>query len=125
MIPDIKLNGEPVTIYMVEWEDCESMEGWQFEKDIEDFFKRPLSIMLSVGWLLQQNDDWVILAQSVDLNQEDGFKAGDLMKIPRRMISKILEVNPLVVPRMVAAGNNERPVNPVEIAGVEALKDFS
>lgn len=82
----MKFNGKDVLVAMVKWEDCESLYDWQFEKDVQDYIARPLSVMLSVGWLLHDGDEWVILAQSIDQDQIDGFKAGDLMKIPKAMI---------------------------------------
>ena len=79
-------NGEEVAIVLVEWTDSEAMPGWHEERDIQDYIERPLTVMISVGWLLHDCDDWVILAQSIDKDQIEGFKAGEMIKIPRRLI---------------------------------------
>jgi len=80
----------PLRIAQVTWKDCESMSGWHDLLTIEDYIQTPLSVMKSVGWLLHDGDDWLILAASVgDKN------AGDLTKIPRAMI---LDIHILTAP---------------------------
>ncbi len=73
-------------VAMVTWEDCESMEGWQEERDVLEYIERPLTKMKSVGWLICDNEKWVILAQSIDIDQDNDPKTGDLVKVPRPMI---------------------------------------
>lgn len=85
-----KLFEKTLSIAHVTWEDCESMEGWHDALTIEDYIRAPLSVMKSVGWLLHDGDDWIILAASVGTHN-----AGDLTKIPRAMV---LDVHVLAEP---------------------------
>ena len=89
---DMKLLANPKFV-IVEWEDCESMEGWHSELDVKEYIDRPLSVMRSVGYLFCDDERWVILAQSVDVNQEEGIKAADFIKIPRAMVRDMCHVD--------------------------------
>jgi len=68
----------------IEWGDADSLVGWHNRDVIEGYIQSPPSQMKSVGWLLHDGDDCVILAQSVGTH-----KAADLIKIPRAMVRNI------------------------------------
>lgn len=77
-------------IVKVIWNDCEKMaDDWVDEETIVGYIDLPLKIMHSVGWLICDDERWVIIAQSAG-NDRDGFTASELMKIPRAMIDKVV-----------------------------------
>ena len=80
---------EKPKIAFVEWRDSAAFPGWHEDIEVEDFISRPLTVMISIGWLICDNDDFVILAQSIDRDQFHGFQAGELIKVPREMVNKI------------------------------------
>ncbi len=82
-------DGKQLDIAIVQWEDCEKMDdGWQLEEDVKEYIDLPLKIMHSVGWLLCNDDRWVMIAQSAG-NDRDGFTASDMVKIPKPMVKAI------------------------------------
>jgi hypothetical protein len=85
----VKINGNQLVL--IEWNDCESGEGWYSQLAVDEYCQRPLAIMKSIGWLLFENDDWVVVAQS--LGEEDPEVAGDLLKVPKVMIRKKIIVS--------------------------------
>lgn len=75
---------EKLRVAVVTWQDCESEQGWMDRLELEEYIQRPLSVMKSVGWLLHNGEDWVVLAQSVGTHN-----GADLVKIPRAMIQDV------------------------------------
>ena len=85
----MNLNDDPKMV-MVEWEDCESAEGWQVNDVLLEYLDKPLKFVQSVGWLLADDDKYTVLAQSIDREHESGFLAGDCLKIPKGMVKSMM-----------------------------------
>lgn len=65
----------------VHWRDTCHVEGWHSAAALEALYIELPPLMQSLGWLVYQDDNQVVLAQSV------GEKAAaDLLKIPRSLI---------------------------------------
>jgi hypothetical protein len=74
-------------VVLIEWTDAENGEGWHSELALDDYYQSPLLPVRSVGWLMHENNEWIVIAQS--LGEQDPELAGDLLKIPRAMIREI------------------------------------
>lgn len=70
----------------VKWHDASSRAGWFKAEDIEAF-ETELVMIDSVGWLLSENDDVLIMAAS-----KMATSAGDLLIIPKGMIKERWEL---------------------------------
>lgn len=79
---------ESMMVAIVEWGDCELHPDWHDEEEITRYIDLPLKVMKSIGWLICDNEKWVILAQSYG-NDRDGFTASELVKIPRAMVRDV------------------------------------
>ena len=79
-------------LVLVEWVDsCSVNETWDFVKDLEEPY--PV-ICNSVGWVLKQNDDCILIVPHIsDVQNEDSLGAckGGLI-IPREMIRNIISI---------------------------------
>ena len=71
-------------ILEVEWEDASSVSGWRDASELIDDKKY---IVKTVGYAVQDDDDYVILVQNFDTNN-----VSNSMKIPRAYIksSKVI-----------------------------------
>jgi len=65
-----------VDIILVEWVDSSFQHGWHSRAT----FNKELSIIVSVGFLLEENEDMVALAQGYDKDEEN---FADGVVIPR------------------------------------------
>jgi hypothetical protein len=81
----------PERIVEVEWTDVSTTHGWH-KKDQES----GLSPCLSVGYLVEENDEYLVLAESLDESVvPDGVTSNNLgctTSIPRSAIRKITEL---------------------------------
>jgi hypothetical protein len=71
----------------IRWMDSEAAPGWHDELEVKDYIEQPLSIFKTLGWLLYDTDDFVVLAMT-----KDKTRFGELMKIPRKMIVSIEQI---------------------------------
>lgn len=62
----------------VKWQDTAHIAGWHNDTELKDVIADGLLEMESLGWLVYQDERFILLAMSV-CNR----KAGDLLKIPR------------------------------------------
>lgn len=72
-------------MYLVKWEDHHSINGWQ---DISSINEEPL-INTSIGFLVKETSDHLILAQSL---VGDGEQCGDIISILKKTITYKKEV---------------------------------
>lgn len=74
---------------MVEWEDAASMGdgGWLNGEDALVFAKTPPPRMLTLGWMLHEDEDWVTLVDTLGPSE-----TGSVHTIPRAMIKNIIEL---------------------------------
>lgn len=83
-------------IVKVIWTDCEKHEdGWLTEEAVIEYIDQPLKVMRSVGWLICDDERWVIIAQSAG-NDRDGFTASEIVKIPRAMVDNMVILSPQI-----------------------------
>lgn len=68
----------------VVWEDIEANEGWHKHSEIKEYLNQNQLKMKSVGWLVYQGDDCVVLAQSASTHH-----MGELLKIPTVNVKSI------------------------------------
>ena len=66
---------------IITWLDTAHYPGWYGSRD--EIPKRPIG-MESVGWMICQDDDVVVLAMTYS-----EFKMGDLLVIPKRCVKSI------------------------------------
>jgi len=69
------------------WTDTESKAGWHERIELEDYVTKPCLIMKSVGWLIYNSFNHVVLAMTCG---ED--HSGELLKIPWAVISDLRTV---------------------------------
>ena len=82
-------------IWMIEWQDAHSQPGWLTTKETEDFIKEEKCICVSIGFMLSETNDEIVLASRKLRWKEDGEKGkwdkwGDFQKIPKAWIRKKL-----------------------------------
>jgi len=65
----------------IRWRDTSSHPGWYDRAEYLEAARAPVMLMHTVGWLILENDECIVIAQSIS---ED--KAGELLKIPREAI---------------------------------------
>jgi hypothetical protein len=73
----------------VEWEDTELLAGWHNYDSVQKYCTQNGSLFKSVGWLVKNDDTAVVLAMSIGR-----YKAGDLLRIPAKMVKEVLVVAP-------------------------------
>ena len=96
VIGDYHVMFDVATMSMVKavWTDCEKHEdGWLTEEEVVEYIDQPLKVMHSLGWLICDDDRWVIIAQSAG-NNRDGFTASEILKIPRAMVDSVVILTP-------------------------------
>lgn len=74
-------------IVLVFWKDADSKDGWTPSDDAEEWAQDPAPCMVTSGIIIDDNKDSVVVASSWG----DGVY-GDLSKIPRACLTKIVEV---------------------------------
>jgi hypothetical protein len=72
-------------VYAIIWDDAESDSSWREEHEIS---LKP-TLAMTFGFLLAQNDDYVIIGDSYFL---EGKVISNTTKIPRGMIKSMTEV---------------------------------
>lgn len=72
-------------IVYVQWRDSSGNEGWHNEQGIEKIKSESVWIAYSVGWLVDQTDDRLIICGSM---AENG-SCGDFLKIPAEAITDL------------------------------------
>ena len=68
----------------VVWEDIESNSGWHKHYETKEYLSEKQLKVKSVGWLVYQGDDCVVLAQSSSYHH-----MGELLKIPTANVKSI------------------------------------
>jgi len=71
---------------LVDWVDPWSHAGWVEDDDADAALDRDLGCT-SVGWIVRENEERIVLASS-RVAAENGL--GDLFAIPRRVIDRIV-----------------------------------
>ena len=79
-------------IYFIEWLDaCHSSGSWVSKEEIE---KESLCKVQSVGFLISENKERIIISSSWD-----GYYASGEITIPKKMIIKKIDM-PIIVPKI-------------------------
>lgn len=68
-------------LYYIEWTDSSYNSGWKFNDD-KSCDVSP-SIVKSVGWMIYDKKDYIVLAQSIDEETN-----AERLSIPKSLISK-------------------------------------
>lgn len=76
-----------IKLIRVLWHDTAARAGWFTVEEIEAVEKEPPCLVESVGWLISETDDVVILAQS-----KMRTLAGELLVIPKAVIKERWEL---------------------------------
>ena len=74
-------------IEVIQWGDAESIDQWEAIKDLEH---EVLPTIYSVGWILRESKDCVVMCCNFDKQNE---KASCIMLIPKSMIVKRSVIN--------------------------------
>lgn len=85
--PDNKILQKEFKMVLVTWGDTEHMGGWHDKLELLDYVEKPCITMKSVGWLIYNGYDHVVLAMTCGENN-----SGELLKIPWPMISDMRTV---------------------------------
>lgn len=70
----------------IDWVDASQKSGWHNKEDID--FERPMDIM-TVGYIIHQNDEKVTVAASLTDLDCDNYQCNGIMMIPQVTIKKI------------------------------------
>jgi len=76
-------------IYLVEWHDAHSTSSWHLKDEVEKFIQKEKCIVISLGWILHESKDEIVMASRKMKWAEDGDSQwGMLQKIPKTWIRK-------------------------------------
>lgn len=71
-------------VVRVHWIDASQYPGWHSKDELDVLIATPAPVMETVGWLVHDCPEFVVIAQSVS-----EFRAADLLRIPRAYIKDI------------------------------------
>lgn len=74
-------------LVLVEWRDAQSHSGWRHEADLNPKYELPLAY--SSGYLIQDTETYITLAQSAIFYEAVSNQINNLITIPRPWIGKI------------------------------------
>lgn len=74
-------------IVYVQWEDAYLKEGWHNNAEVEDILNDPVWLVESVGWLIDQDENRIIICGSA--NDKLG-SCSEILKIPARAIIDLI-----------------------------------
>lgn len=72
----------------VVWDDAVSAAGWLSPGNLPE----PERIRTR-GWLISEKDDYVVLASSIDVSEDEDLDVGATWTIPRGMIVEVNELD--------------------------------
>lgn len=77
-------------IYLIEWQDAHSHDGWLNDREIENFINNEKAIVRNVGWILSENKDEIVISSEhmKDAGKYNFCEWGNLQKIPKTWIRK-------------------------------------
>lgn len=68
----------PFPLIQVEWKDAQTGHGWEHEEDLSI----EIPVVITVGFLIKENDDGVLIASSVGTDRHSNAR----IVIPKGMI---------------------------------------
>jgi len=90
-----KLPGEPVLVW---WEDAWSIAGIDLPKEEMIEFAAEGALRCDCGWLIEKNDDFIILVLTLDPHRNGPITAAGPSRIPRSLVKKIVKLAPFTPP---------------------------
>lgn len=76
-------------IYLVEWEDAFSNDGWQSDTEVKNLIEKEKCITINVGWILHEDKDYIVIAsRKLKWESPEMCKWGLIQKIPKGWIRK-------------------------------------
>ena len=92
MKPMLAIRPEELSTILVEWTDSHSIDGWQ---NLEDILEIPIDgECRTVGYLLNETNDFMIIALNIDIQEGVVLKAGDIMFIPKAVVKTVTKLTP-------------------------------
>lgn len=92
MQPMLAIRPEDLSPVLVEWTDSYTITGWQM---LQDVIEIPIGgECRTVGYLLHETDDFMIIALSVDIQEGMVLKAGEVMFIPKVVVKTVTKLTP-------------------------------
>jgi hypothetical protein len=78
----------------LEWEDAHASADWFTDEEAKNYFDEQYGKSKSVGWLIRENEDWIMLASRLGESIGDTSESfGMLQKIPKTWIVKKVRIN--------------------------------
>lgn len=77
-------------LVLVRWNDSVAAGGWRLEREWRDWMKLGGMTQQSVGFLLEDSDECVVLAQSVQ--EKDDPNMDHLIQIPRGAVISVTQL---------------------------------
>jgi len=78
-------------IWLVEWQDAHSNGGWLSNERLTEFIEAEKCICITVGWILKETKDDIIMAsRTLKWAEDDDYNWGQVQKIPEAWIRKIV-----------------------------------
>ena len=75
-------------IVRVRWHDSVSMNSWQSQDNVKEWFKNGSDVMESVGFLYKKSKKCIVIVQSIHA-YDKGTNLGDPMMIPMGCVISI------------------------------------
>ena len=77
-------------IWLIEWHDAHSGNGWFSDEQVKKFIDRERCICYSVGWILSESKKEIVVAErKLKWREDEGdHEWGMLQKIPKAWIRK-------------------------------------
>jgi len=87
----LAIRPEDLSPVLVEWTDSYTITGWQMLADVIEI---PTGgECRTVGYLLQETDDFMIIALNVDIQEGVVLKVGEVMFIPKAVVKTVTKLN--------------------------------
>lgn len=78
------LHPEVYKVVRVHWRDAANFSGWHSLDEISNLASEQSPLMQTLGWLIFQSDEFILVAQSVG-----NKSAADILKIPSTYIESM------------------------------------
>lgn len=80
-------------LYYIEWMDAMAyLATWGDKEEITDWARSNEGLVKQVGWIIEENDNYILLASRIGLINTDEPDFGSVFKIPSRWVKKKKEI---------------------------------
>ena len=88
------MKNNKIKLQYIEWQDAITMsKGWYSQQDLIDWGKLEESVIKQVGYLIEENKKYILLASKFNPQESEEDKFAEITKIPTTWIRKRVNVS--------------------------------